>query len=332
MSTKRHMFAQFASLILLLALGLAPAGCSYTSPVDQASGLPTLHQLHWGFAYADEATWSPNGRWIALLAGDHVATAHLEVVSPDGHFKQDLSGWGCGLPYNFSFAWRPDNALTCLNDTSLISGTYPFSSQIVTNLQSRLMIQDKSLSWSPDGSSLITASVTTPGDINAGPGSLYVVSAQGRVDPTPLTPLTEDVAYPAWRPHAQQISYVVASGPNGSHLQLLLSSITRGPGGHLALGSPALLADMIDSSYVWSPTGTWVAVRNFDVRAPDRIYLVNPAAPSHTVTVVQTDQGMDEPIWSPDGQTMIVFSVGYDTSTPYELDIGAYLKSKGLQP
>lgn len=321
------------ALSLALVLAAGPVGCAYIVPVGQAPGLPQLHALSWGFNYVDEATWSPNGHWIALLAGDHVATSHLEVVSPDGRFKQDLSNWGCGLSYVFSFAWRPDNVLSCLNDTSLITGAHPFTSFVVTLVQPHLMVQDRCLMWSPGGTFFIAASVTAPGNINAGPESLYTVSRQGRVDPTALTPPTEDVSQPAWRPHTQQISYVVASGPNGSHLQLMLSAVTDEPDGHLTLGPPTLLADSVDvGGYAWSPSGTWVAVRHLDAQGTNHISLINPAAPSKTVTIVQADQAILGPVWSPDGQTMIVLSAGYDTATPYELNIGAYLKSKGLQP
>jgi hypothetical protein len=62
---------------------------------------------------------------------------------------------------------------------------------------------------------------------------------------------------------------------------------------------------------------------------------VDPADPLRTVDVVLADKvgvQMDDPIWSPDGQTLIVFSVGYDSAQPYSIDIGAYLRSKSLQP
>jgi len=39
---------------------------------------------------------------------------------------------------------------------------------------------------------------------------------------------------------------------------------------------------------------------------------------------------MNDPIWSPDGKTLIVFGVGYGVSPPYRMDIASYLASKGL--
>ncbi len=116
---------------------------------------------------------------------------------------------------------------------------------------------------------------------------------------------------------------------------LLLNHVTYNVGGHLALGAPIMLAKDVDYHYAWSPTGRWVAVRRAAYRGGDKIYLVNAADPARTVDVVLADhiqQQVMDPIWSPDGNTLIVFSVGYGTSQPYSLDIGAYLRSKGLQP
>jgi hypothetical protein len=50
------------------------------------------------------------------------------------------------------------------------------------------------------------------------------------------------------------------------------------------------------------------------------------------VVADRVGQQMMDPAWSPDGNTLIVFSVGYATSRPYAIDIGAYLRTKGMQP
>ncbi len=41
---------------------------------------------------------------------------------------------------------------------------------------------------------------------------------------------------------------------------------------------------------------------------------------------------MTDPLWSPDGKTLIVFTVGVGVSQPYAIDIASYLASKGLEP
>jgi hypothetical protein len=101
------------------------------------------------------------------------------------------------------------------------------------------------------------------------------------------------------------------------------------------IGARLVPARDVDQHYIWSPTGRWVVVRHGDYRGGDKIYLVNPADPTQTVDVVLADRGgqqMTDPIWSPDGKTLIVFTVQYGASQPYQLDIGTYLRSKGLEP
>ncbi len=81
--------------LTLIACALAPMPSS-GAVVTQGQLLPTLRHLDWGFAAINHPVWSPDGRWIAVLAGDDYAGAHVEVVSPDGQTKYDLSSWHCG--------------------------------------------------------------------------------------------------------------------------------------------------------------------------------------------------------------------------------------------
>ena len=65
-------------------------------------------------------------------------------------------------------------------------------------------------------------------------------------------------------------------------------------------------------------------MRHGDYRGGDKIYLINPSDPMQAVDVVLADKlgrQMTDPIWSPDGNTLIVFTVQYDASQPYQLDI-----------
>lgn len=74
-------------------------------------------------------------------------------------------------------------------------------------------------------------------------------------------------------------------------------------------------------------------VRYGDYRGGDRVYLVDAAHPTTTLDVVHAEragQQLDMPIWSPDGQTLIVIGVADDQ--PYAIDIASYLHSKGLEP
>lgn len=64
----------------------------------------------------------------------------------------------------------------------------------------------------------------------------------------------------------------------------------------------------------------------------DHIALVNADNPSQTVDVTnEQDVGKFlNPLWSPDGKTLILINT--DDDQPYAIDIASYLASKGLQP
>jgi Tol biopolymer transport system component len=93
-----------------------------------------------------------------------------------------------------------------------------------------------------------------------------------------------------------------------------------------------LASGQVQGGYAWSPSGRWVAVRHVNPEHGDKIYLVNADDPSQTVDVTHAEDvgQMFDPVWSPDGQTLVVF--GVDDERPYAIDIASYLASKGLQP
>ncbi len=319
----------------LLTLSLTSCALPATT-VFQGGGLPPLHQLDWGFPYVVGATWSPNGHWIALWAGPGVAQTHLVVLSPDGRAQWDLSRWGCNDEFLSTLPWLPDSSLSCITQTGmLVSGAYPFTSPTSVPVQPPL--NPSGAAWTPDGTAMIVASIIDPADPvhMAQNGALYRMDRSGAVALQSLTPHTLDVEDPAWAPHRMALTYLVQTNPDTGTLKLLLSPVTVGAQGALTLGPPQTLATDVAEFYSWSPSGRWIAVRHGDYRGGDKIYLLNPDAPSQTVDVVSADrigQQMMHPIWSPDGQTLIVFSVAYDASQPYSLDIGAYLRGKGLTP
>ena len=129
------------------------------------------------------------------------------------------------------------------------------------------------------------------------------------------------------------LSYEVGSADIEGPGQLVMSTVSRDTSGHYVLGPRTMPAGgQLQDGYAWSPSGKWVAVRHTDPQSGDKIYLVNAANSSLTVDVTHAEDvgQMFDPAWSPDGQTLVVFSV--DDERPYALDIGHYLASKGLQP
>ncbi len=323
-------------LVFALALvGLVGCGPSPTSDtLSQQGGQPSLRRLEWGFSFYGGATWSPDGRWIALLVGPGVA-AHLEVLSPDGSTKHDLGSWGCGqVTRPFSFAWLPDGELSCVTgDGRILVGGDPFASPRTIELSGLLHPEAQGSVWAPDGSVLIVNSGTLPNDPTPMGSMLFAVDPLGRVTDAPLTAPLDDVEQPAWVPHASALTYVKQQGISSDIYDLWESAVTTGPRG-VSLGTPQKLVSDVDTYYAWSPSGRWVAVHYRNSQGGDKIYLVDSTDPTRTVDVVLADNvgvQLKDPIWSPDGETLIVFSVGYDTAQSYSIDIGAYLSGKGLQ-
>jgi hypothetical protein len=113
----------------------------------------------------------------------------------------------------------------------------------------------------------------------------------------------------------------------------LMASAVVTRDGQPALGTPRNLATDIDVHYAWAPSGRWAVVRYGNYQGGDRVYLIDAANPAETVDVVHADragQPMYHPIWSPDGQTLILIGVADDQ--PYAIDIASYLHGKGLEP
>jgi WD40-like Beta Propeller Repeat len=330
-----------AALLSLAACGLFP---SSPPVVTQGHGLPSLRHLDWGFAAINHPVWSPDGRWVAVLAGDDYAGAHVEVVSPDGQTKYDLSSWQCGEGVYADFAWLPDSRLSCINgDTPyprLCVGAAPFRTCAAQRLSEPLGGAQLGLAWTPDGRSVLFPAM--PNNVAQNDPDLYVIAPDGSV--RQVLPFADHygVATPSFRPHAAgpdaQLAYFRGNYVDMGvvHFDLVISAASEDAGGKLTLGPARTIASeqSPDSSvYAWSPSGRWLAVRYGDTRNGDKIAVINPDNPTQTLDVVKADlvdNSMFDPIWSPDGKTLIVFG-GFGPQ-PYAIDIASYLASKGLQP
>ncbi len=333
--------ALVAAAMALTGCGLSPA--TYT----QDAGLPTLHHLDWGIPFFQSANWSPDGRYIAGLAGDDYSRSHLQVITPDGRTRYDLGSWGCGEAESFDFAWLPDGRLSCIHGDpfeppKLCIGAAPFASCQGVWLPDTVRTYGNmpGAVWTPDGSSLIVAApVVVPlndpnATISVRPG-LEVVTHAGEIVQAINFDTQGGFLLPAWVPgQPGQLSYLL--GDN-----LVTSTVSHDAKGVLTLSPPSLPLATVefagtDSRYAWAPSGQWIATRRVSSgQGGDKIYLVNAHDPSQTVDVVLADrinQQMIDPLWSPDGKSLIVFTVGVGTSQPYAIDIASYLKSKGLEP
>jgi Tol biopolymer transport system component len=168
--------------------------------------------------------------------------------------------------------------------------------------------------------------------------NLYVLAADGSVRQVLIFSDHYGAAAPSFRPHAAELAYYQgASLSIGGDLifDLVVASVSQEATGKLILGQArAIATEQLPgaSGYAWSPSGRWLAVNQADASG-DRISLINPDNAKQAIDVVEAnlvDQAMNNPIWSPDGKTLIVF--GGNAPQPYAIDIASYLASKGLQP
>ncbi|HEU5438684.1 MAG TPA: hypothetical protein VFU88_05295 [Ktedonobacterales bacterium] len=342
--------------VLLLACLLTFASCAPPPlPIfgvrTQRGGRPTLHRLDWGYAFVRRPAWSPDGQWIALLAGPDFPSSHPAVVSTDGRRRYDLSSWNCDLPYHFDLVWSPDGQLGCIVANDLIPGTKrlclgqlpAFQSCHDVRLPQDLGSTGAGSTWSADGQTIwIAANHDLSANEATRDPNLFVVTMSGTfvqmfvfsADEWNLPSIVDGGVYlPQWVPQRQALSYEVGLADIEGPGQLVMSDVTRDAAGQFVLGPRTVLASgQVQDGYAWSPSGHWVAVRLDNGQGNDHIALVNADDPSQIVDVTnERDVGQWlDPVWSPDGKTLILINT--DDDQPYAVDIGSYLASKGLQP
>lgn len=329
------------ALFLAGGLGLAGAGCgifpgSSSGPrvVTQGGGLPALHRLDWGMPVVVYAVWSPDGKWVAAMGGPDAGPVDLVVVSPDGRTRINLSRWHCGPPDGlWGIAWLPDGRLSCFAADApvyrMCIGAAPFTSCQAVALPAVLRTSaDQGGLWSPDGRHLLLPSLNRQQSST----DLYVISPAGRITQMLPSSARGGIDNPQWVAHATRLAY-------NRNFDIAESAARFGQHGHLTLGPATLVLagcafEAAGDHVAWSPSRRWLAALCEGNRfQPDTVYLISTAHPATATAIVRVQQdghGMLFPLWSPDGKTLIVF--GWADGQPYAINIGAYLRSKGLTP
>ena len=314
---------------LLDSTGPHSGASSYT----QGDGLPALQRLDWGMLVVLHAAWSPDGKWIAAMGGPALDALNLEVVTPDGRTRISLASWHCGPSDGlWGIAWLPDGQLSCFAAEEPVHrmcvGAAPFTSCSAVALPASLRTAAGSGGlWSPDGQHLLLPSPVAAGHRT----DLYVISPAGRVTQTLPFSAQGGIDNPHWLANATMLAY-------NRNFDIVASAASFSPLGTLTLGAPKRLlagcaAEPSGNHVAWSPSGRWLAANCLTgSRFPQEwVYLVDTAHPAQATAIVKVQQhgrGMLFPMWSPDGATLIVF--GWSDGQPYTVNIGAYLRGKGL--
>lgn len=341
-----------AMLSVLVLASCAPPPLPIFGVRTQRDGRPTLRRLSWGYTYVDFGAWSPDGQWIALVAGSDNPSSHLAVVSADGRTRHGLSSWDCGTSDEFDVIWSPDGRLGCLGEHDrtpgvmrLCVGTPPaFDACQDVAVPQIVGRGGMGSTWAPDGQTLWIAAIHNlpPDDASHNPDLFVLMAATGALEQVfSFTDYVWDhpstdrggIYLPQWVPQQQALSYEVGLADIDGPGLLVMSAVTRDTDGQFVLGPRTVLASgQVQDGYAWSPSGHWVAVRIGGDQGNDHIALVNADDPSQTVDVTnERDVGQWlDPVWSPDGKTLIIINT--DDDQPYAIDIASYLASKGLQP
>jgi hypothetical protein len=230
--------------------------------------------------------WSPNGRYVAFLAG-HFGGAltrnnlSLYVADTKGSAPRRLARCGgCEASQGNEVSWAPDSRRIVLAADDAL-----YVVDVVTGESTRLRsdVRGTSVAWSPEGSRIAVADGGSLSVVTPSGRSLGSVAADGAADPT-------------WSPDGTKIAFDGANelysvDANGSHLKVLLyGSPGSGP------GTPS-----------WSPDGRRI------------LYFYTPGSPENFTGQVWSmqpdgshrqrlyDEGCcvgdwHPPIWSPDGR------------------------------
>ncbi|HYJ60400.1 MAG TPA: hypothetical protein VE032_02920 [Actinomycetota bacterium] len=249
-------------------------------------------------AQVQQATWSPDGRWIAwaeLVVADGRAEARVVVSAPDGSGRRESL-----IPFApFYLSWDPTSSRV-----AFLGGEQPFTLGIVERRGdpgAKPLAQGIPfyLSWGPTGDRMVT---------HVGSEGLDELALDGEVTDLGTTSLLQA---PSWGPDGS-IAFVRPAGGSGAELVALDEGS----------GRIRPLADLEGVAYlVVSPDGSQVAFHGrgpeeqdfFDRALPDVAtdLGVRVAATDGSGEVVATREPAMAWSWSPDGRRLAVLEPIY---------------------
>jgi Tol biopolymer transport system component len=242
--------------------------------------------------FARSPSWSPDGKRIAF-----VSSGEIYVINADGSNQQRLSlefknevvavAWS---PDGTRFAFlSPNNDFKCVqSQSSATFYTAATNGMGVAPVAKNVCVTSWRVSWSPDGTRIVYAALSTDGiesldtvDVNTLSQTRIITPIRGKGGPE-TTYANQD---PAWSPDGTQIAFVSLNKggiwlvhADGSQLQQLTSTA--------------------DSYPTWSPDGkqlAFVSMRDVD----SEIYVMNVDGSGQVNITNSSNSGDYSPAWQP---------------------------------
>lgn len=298
----------WAALLLTLLLSAACGGegeseAQATIPDDSSGGTQFAPREAW----KDSASWSPDGKRIALVRGpEKVCGGDIYVVTARGGKPERItrladSESGSGLE---SPIWSPDGKKIAFVHAKPgfqdMCGEFDIDVMRAdgegrTTLGRGFFFYGACHSWSPDGRRLMFVKSGDPFDW------VVVMNADG-TKPRRLARASSGEGCPVWSPDGQEIAFVRGKG----------RSVLTGVFGEVYLvglnGDEKRLTRTHGTaeSPIWAPDGSGLAFIASDVKHRSSIWMVRPDGSGQRRIVQEGKKTLTlyDLTWSPDGRTL----------------------------
>jgi Tol biopolymer transport system component len=273
-------------------ISVVPAGGGPSERISVRHGSP------WYFNTGEAPTWSPNGRWIAIVDermvpkghdcltdDDYACPAEIYVVHPDGTGERRVTRSG---DETTKPVWSPDSSRLAFNQKGVLFVVNRDGTGLRRLATSAPFRRGYVESWSPDGRSLAVTGVSGQGTLD-----IYLVAVDGRV--RRLTRGGNSFGA-AWSPDGRWIAF---HRDVGSETRLF---VMRSDG----TGQRILVDRGETYSLAWSPDSRQIAFENQAVLDDSLVFTVDLASGRRRLLTPKRHSTWREPSWSPDGTRVVV--------------------------
>jgi Tol biopolymer transport system component len=255
-----------------------------------------------GHAYETLPAWSPTGDTLAFVS-DETGTDNIYVGTPPTREYRQLTQQSDGQKF-YNIEWSPDGTqLVAYITSGSFDEIYVFDAITgeATQVFSGFLVSvGSSVRWSPD-SQRITFSVRGEGSDNY--ENVFVVDSNG----ANLRQLTDDYSLygsPDWSADGSELTFVALR--SGVYSILVMNNQGQNVRDLIPDASSGL-------DPAWSPTGDWIAFASNESGTWDN-YIIRPDGTNRIALGVDTRM---TPLWSPDGQALILFPYGYNITKDF---------------